>query len=83
MKTDLIELYGLMGKSNEYTELCIIKEFLILQMDNILKEQAPYYTDVKIPSHHINILHNAFEDRHNHLNAILKNVLFEIEKLEK
>ena len=84
--TDLIWLYNEMGKSHEYTELQIFKEYLLTEQDKLrkqLKDETEKAEKGKVSSYVINIFRKIFEDRIKHLDTIRKDVTYQINEMDK
>jgi len=75
----------LMGKSNKYMELCIIKEYLIRETDALYREinkESENAEKKGIPGHLINIFVKKLEERRAHLSHLLDEVLDKIKNLD-
>lgn len=76
---DIIWYYNEIGKSHDYIEFQVIKEYLIAEMDKIRKEIESEKTAAykrKMPEYLINIFVRVLKDRED----LLKHLLLEIQE---
>lgn len=84
--TDLIWVYTKLGKSNKYVELQVFKEYLYAEIENLrkeLKDETKKAEKGNVSSYVINIFTKTFENRIEHLNSITKNIVSQINQMEK
>lgn len=80
---DYIETYGMMGKSNKYIELQIIKEYLYAESDKMrieINKENENAEKKGIPSHLINIFCRKLEERKELIKHLLSEIQDEIKK---